>query len=186
MEPASDAVAGDAGRLDQGALQAHRRVEGGLMFPQGFLGTRADLLMDIVIVALVAVVPIVLYNWQLARRGQYARHKTLQISLALLLAAVVGLFEVNLRLQGGICCDQRECLCRNADARLLDLPPHLLRRDHAVSLDGPDPRLAAPVSEPASTRGFQRASQVMGASGNDLDAGDWCNPLPVYFYGFAS
>jgi len=72
------------------------------MFPQGFLGTRADLLMDIVIVALVAVVPIVLYNWNLARTGHFARHKKMQIGLALLLAAVVALFEYNLRLQGGI------------------------------------------------------------------------------------
>ncbi len=72
------------------------------MFPPGFLGTRADLLMDIVILALVVVVPIVLYNWQLARRGWYARHKALQISLAVLLGAVVGFFEFNLRQQGGI------------------------------------------------------------------------------------
>lgn len=72
------------------------------MFPQGFLGTRADLLMDIVIVALVAVVPIVLYNWRLARHGRYGQHKLLQVGLALLLAVVVGVFEVNLRLQGGI------------------------------------------------------------------------------------
>ncbi len=72
------------------------------MFPPGFLGTRADLLMDIVILALVAVVPIVVYNWRLARTGQYAKHKALQISLAVLLGAVVGLFEYNLRLQGGI------------------------------------------------------------------------------------
>lgn len=72
------------------------------MFPQGFLGTRADLLMDIVIVALAAVVPIVLYNWSLARRGDYKKHKALQVGLALLLAVVVGLFEYNLRLQGGI------------------------------------------------------------------------------------
>lgn len=72
------------------------------MFPQGFLGTRADFLMDVVIVALIAVVPIVLYNWSLARRGKYDMHKTLQVSLALLLAVVVGLFEYNLRLQGGI------------------------------------------------------------------------------------
>ena len=71
------------------------------MFPQGFLGTRADLLMDIVIVALLAVVPIVLYNWSLARRGDYARHKLLQVGLAVLLAAVVGLFEFNLRMQDG-------------------------------------------------------------------------------------
>jgi putative membrane protein len=72
------------------------------MFPQGFLGTRADFLMDVVILALVAVVPLVLYNWSLARRGQYGIHKTLQVSLAVLLAVVVGLFEYNLRLQGGI------------------------------------------------------------------------------------
>ena len=72
------------------------------MFPQGFLGTRADLLMDIVIVALLAVVPIVIYNWRLARNRRYARHKNLQIALAALLAVVVGLFEYNLRLQGGI------------------------------------------------------------------------------------
>lgn len=72
------------------------------MFPHGFLGTRADLLMDIVIVALVAVVPIVLYNWHLARAGRYPRHKALQVGLATLLAVVVGVFEYNLRLQGGI------------------------------------------------------------------------------------
>lgn len=72
------------------------------MFPQGFLGTRADLLMDIVILALIAVVPIVLYNWRLARQGQYGRHKISQVGLAVLLGAVVGLFEYNLRLQGGI------------------------------------------------------------------------------------
>jgi putative membrane protein len=72
------------------------------MFPRGILGTRADLLMDIVILALVAVVPIVFYNWRLARSGRYPLHKTLQITLAVLLGAVVGLFEYNLRLQGGI------------------------------------------------------------------------------------
>lgn len=72
------------------------------MFPQGFLGTRADLLMDIVIVALVAVVPIVLWNWHLARSRRWLQHKRMQIGLAVLLALVVGLFEYNLRLQGGI------------------------------------------------------------------------------------
>lgn len=72
------------------------------MFPQGFLGTRADFLMDVVILALIAVVPIVLYNWRLAREGRYDRHKFFQVGLALLLGIVVGLFEYNLRLQGGI------------------------------------------------------------------------------------
>lgn len=88
------------------------------MFPRGFLGTRGDLLMDIVMVALVAVVPIVFYNWKLARSRQYARHKALQISLAILLGAVVGLFEYNLRLQGGIFSHGRQQLCRHRDAEL--------------------------------------------------------------------
>jgi uncharacterized membrane protein YozB (DUF420 family) len=72
------------------------------MFPQGFLGTRADLLMDLVITALVAVVPIVLWNWRLARSGRWALHKRMQIGLAALLGLVVAVFEYNLRLQGGI------------------------------------------------------------------------------------
>ena len=72
------------------------------MFPQGFLGTRADLLMDIVILALIAVVPMVLYNWTLARKRNYPWHKQIQIWLAVLLGAVVAVFEFNLRLQGGI------------------------------------------------------------------------------------
>jgi hypothetical protein len=67
------------------------------MFPQGFLGTRADFLMDVVILALIAVVPIVLYNWRLAREGRYDRHKLFQVGLALLLGLVVGLFEYNFR-----------------------------------------------------------------------------------------
>ena len=72
------------------------------MFPKGFLGTRADLLMDIVIVALVAVVPIVLYNWRLARTKQFSRHKAMQIALIIVLGAVVGVFEYDLSSQGGI------------------------------------------------------------------------------------
>lgn len=69
---------------------------------QGFLGTRADLLTDLVITALVAVVPFVLWNQNLARRGRWALHKRMQIGLAVLLGLVVAAFEYNLRLQGGI------------------------------------------------------------------------------------
>jgi putative membrane protein len=72
------------------------------MFPQGFLGTRADLLMDIVIVSLLAIIATVIISWRLARGKQYARHKGVQIATVILLGAIVLLFEYNLRLQGGI------------------------------------------------------------------------------------
>ncbi len=143
------------------------------MFPQGFLGTRADFLMDVVIVALVAVVPIVLYNWRLARRGKYGLHKTLQVSLALLLAVVVGLFEYNLRLQGGdFRSDPSERLCGLIHARLLDLFSHVLCDYHDHHLGDAYRHVAASIPEPADSGGLQPDSPALGSYRHDLDAGD--------------
>jgi putative membrane protein len=72
------------------------------MLPTGFLGTRGDILMDIVIVSLVAVVPIVLYSWSLARRKEWATHKAFQLATGIGLGVVVLIFELDLRLMGGI------------------------------------------------------------------------------------
>ncbi|MCM2279072.1 MAG: DUF420 domain-containing protein [Oligoflexia bacterium] len=72
------------------------------MFPPGFLGTRADLLLDLVIVSLAGVVPAVLYSWRSARTGSYVRHRNLQLALIAVLTLVLGIFEMNLRAKGGI------------------------------------------------------------------------------------
>ncbi len=73
-----------------------------MKLPPGFLGTRADLLLDLVIVSLVVVVPVLFYSWRQARRGQYSTHKRVQLTLLIVLAVAVGAFEANMRMLGGI------------------------------------------------------------------------------------
>lgn len=72
------------------------------MLPAGFLGTRADVLMDFVVVAFVLIVPALAYSWRLVRAGHYTQHKKLQLSLFSILAITVILFEIDMRLAGGI------------------------------------------------------------------------------------
>lgn len=72
------------------------------MLPQGFLGTRADLLMDLVIISLVLIVPALAVARSLARGGKYNAHKGLMLTLASALGVAVLLFEIDLRMSGGI------------------------------------------------------------------------------------
>lgn len=73
-----------------------------LNLPPGFLGTRADVFMDVVIV-IVALVPALLFGsrW-LARSGRLRQHRQAQILLSAVFAVVVGLFEVYIRVKGGV------------------------------------------------------------------------------------
>ena len=72
------------------------------MLGPGFLGTRADWLMDLVIVSLVVIVPVILYSWYRVRQQGYGRHKKIQVWLTVTLAIAVLLFEVDLRMSGGL------------------------------------------------------------------------------------
>ncbi|MEQ1802887.1 MAG: DUF420 domain-containing protein [Gammaproteobacteria bacterium] len=72
------------------------------MFGSSFLGARGDALIDIGILSIVAVVPILLWSWSLARQGQWTLHKRVQLSTAALLGIVVLLFEIDLNQMGGI------------------------------------------------------------------------------------
>jgi len=72
------------------------------MFGSSFLGVRGDALIDIGILSIVAVVPILLWSWGLARRSQWTLHKRVQLATASLLGVVVLLFEIDLNQLGGI------------------------------------------------------------------------------------
>ena len=52
-----------------------------MRMPRGFLGTRGDLLMDVVVVAIVLTPLLFLWAVSLARRGQYTRHRNIQTAL---------------------------------------------------------------------------------------------------------
>lgn len=66
----------------------------------GFLGTRASLMMDLVVVAMTLVVPVMWWSiWQVRLR-RYALHRRVQIVLsAALFVAIVG-FEADVRING--------------------------------------------------------------------------------------
>ena len=63
----------------------------------GFLGTRASLMLDVVALAMLAVLPVLGFSIWLVKRGHYVWHKRIQLTLALVLLATVVAFEVDMR-----------------------------------------------------------------------------------------
>lgn len=64
----------------------------------GFLGTRASIGMDVVLVGLWLLLPVLAWSIVLVRRGKYAAHKTLQLVIAGALFAAIVVFEIDVRL----------------------------------------------------------------------------------------
>ncbi|HET6423873.1 MAG TPA: DUF420 domain-containing protein [Planctomycetaceae bacterium] len=73
------------------------------MLRDGFLGNHASFMLDFVVVALVLIVPILLYSLYAVKvRRQYTLHRNLQLLLGVVLLVAVALFEVDLHfVQGG-------------------------------------------------------------------------------------
>src|SRR4051812_3619677 len=67
----------------------------------GFLGTRAPLMIDVVCVAMLAVVLVLAWSvYQVKIRRRFRIHKWTQITLGVVLLVVVVLFEIDIRLHG--------------------------------------------------------------------------------------
>jgi putative membrane protein len=71
------------------------------MWMHGFLGFDASLMLDVVMVALVLLVPVQFWSIRLARSARYPLHKRVQLGLAAVLLVAVGAFEVDLQLLHG-------------------------------------------------------------------------------------
>ena len=68
----------------------------------GFLGTPASLMLDVVICSLIIIVPALIASIYLVKwRRDYLRHKWIQIVISCALILIVGLFEIDMQLQGG-------------------------------------------------------------------------------------
>jgi multisubunit Na+/H+ antiporter MnhB subunit len=64
----------------------------------GFLGFRTSFMLDFVVVALVLVVPILVYSLYTVKvQRKYTRHRNLQLLLGIVLLVAVLLFEVDLQ-----------------------------------------------------------------------------------------
>ena len=67
----------------------------------GFLvgiGSRASLGMDVLLVVLLALLPVLAWSVQEARRGRYLSHKRLQLFIVAALAVAIVIFEIDVRL----------------------------------------------------------------------------------------
>jgi hypothetical protein len=68
----------------------------------GFLNTRASLMLDVVFLAMFAVLPILGASIYLVKyRRLYALHKRIQLLLGIVLLAAVALFEIDMRFVSG-------------------------------------------------------------------------------------
>jgi hypothetical protein len=72
------------------------------MFGESFLGQRGDALIDIGMLSIVAVVPVLIWSWALARQKSWVAHKKVQLTTASVLGVVVLLFEIDLNQSGGV------------------------------------------------------------------------------------
>src|SRR5947207_1895293 len=67
----------------------------------GFLGTRASLMLDVVFLAMFVVLPALAWSVYLVKvRRNYALHKRVQLTLGTVLLAAVTLFEIDMRVNG--------------------------------------------------------------------------------------
>lgn len=67
----------------------------------GFLGTRASLMLDLVCLAMVVVIVVLAWSiWQVRRHRRYVLHKRAQLTLAGVLLVVLTAFELDVRLHG--------------------------------------------------------------------------------------
>jgi putative membrane protein len=74
-----------------------------LMMTDGFLGYRTSLMLDVVVCALVLVVPAIVYSLYLVKvKRRFVAHRNVQLGLAVVLLIAVGAFEIDMQLvQGG-------------------------------------------------------------------------------------
>ena len=69
----------------------------------GFLGTRASLMLDLVVLAMVVVVPVLGWSVYLVRvKRNYLWHRRIQTTLGVTLAVAVAAFEVEMRWHGWV------------------------------------------------------------------------------------
>jgi uncharacterized membrane protein YozB (DUF420 family) len=67
----------------------------------GFLGTRASLMLDLVLLAMLVVIPLLAWSIYLVRyRRSFRLHKRVQLVLAAVLAVAVTAFEIDMRMYG--------------------------------------------------------------------------------------
>lgn len=155
------------------------------MLPAGFLGSRGDVLIDLVILSFAIILPLLIFSWFQARCQNYGLHRRLQLGLALLLAVAVVLFEIDLKLSGGIFALTRESAY--ADTAILI---GLIYGHTAVAVASVvvwAPLLVFSIrrfGNPLRTGDFGRVHRFWGRTGMVLMMASGLSAMPLYYLGF--
>lgn len=155
--------------------------------PAGFLGTRGDVLMDIVVLSFLVILPVLVISWRAARAAEYRRHRAIQISLALTLAVVVTLFEIDLKLSGGIFTLTRAS--SYAGTTLLNslIYGHMLVAIGSALVWVPLVLVSLrKFSNPPVPNAFGPTHRVWGRVGMLLMMASGLSAVPLYYLGFAA
>lgn len=83
----------------------------------GFLPFKATFMLDFVLVALILVVPILIFGLVQAHKKNYTLHAKTMVFLGGLVLLVVAAFEIDMRLHGGI-----SAIMENAGRKAADTP----------------------------------------------------------------
>ncbi|MCC7084750.1 MAG: DUF420 domain-containing protein [Pirellulales bacterium] len=68
----------------------------------GFLGTRASVMLDLVVLTMILVLPVMGWSiWQVRNRRRYVLHKRVQLTLASILLVAVMAFEIDMQAISG-------------------------------------------------------------------------------------
>ena len=155
------------------------------MLPAGFLGSRGDILIDLVILSFALILPLLAYSWYLAKTGKYSSHRRFQLGLAFLLAVAVGLFELDLTLSGGIF--ELTADSAHAGSALLNgiIYGHTLVAVTSVLVWVPLLVLSLRrFGNPPIPGGFSAMHRFWGRAGMILMMASGLSAVPLYYLGF--
>lgn len=153
--------------------------------PTGFISSRSDILIDIVILSLVLIVPVLIWSWSQVRQRHYQNHRNTQLYLGITLAIAITLFEVDLRLSGGIF-----ELTKNSPAAGTFLLNFWIWSHMAVSITTAliwitlIPLSLSRFGNPAKPNAFSRTHKVWGRIGMTTMLLTGLSAIPLYYYGF--
>lgn len=153
--------------------------------PAGFISPRSDILIDIVMLSFVIILPILIWSWSQVRQRHYQNHRNIQLSLGIVLAIAVALFETDLRLSGGIFELTKDSVV--ADTFLLNF---WIWSHMAVSILTSliwivlIPLSLSRFGNPAKPNAFSRTHKLWGRTGMITMMLTGLSAIPLYYYGF--
>ena len=156
------------------------------MLPAGFLGTRGDILMDLVVLSFLFILPMLVISWRSARRTDYSRHRAIQLSLVLILVVAVGLFEIDLKLSGGIFELTRQSSYAGTSLLNSLIYGHMLVAIGSAVVWVPLVIVSLrKFANPPVSNAFGPTHRVWGRTGMLLMMASGLSAIPLYYFGFA-